>query len=75
LIAAIFLSLIVNWICISEIFAAEVELTTKKQLNLEVSPLDISASADDRRGTKEKETRKSWIQSRSSSVGLPSTMT
>jgi len=40
------LSLMVSWICVPELFAAEVEWTIKKQLNLEAPPLDIFPSAD-----------------------------
>lgn len=46
LIFVIFLSLMVNWIYVHQVYSAELEWTTKKQLNLDVSPLDISPSLD-----------------------------
>jgi hypothetical protein len=46
LILGIFLGITVSWICVPELFPADLEWTMKKQLNLEASPLDISTSAD-----------------------------
>ncbi|UCF57973.1 MAG: hypothetical protein JSW15_05865 [Deltaproteobacteria bacterium] len=48
LILGIFLSLMVSCIGVPQLFSADMELTVKKQLNLEVSPLDISTSVDGR---------------------------
>lgn len=42
----IFLSLMVSWICAQHLISADLEWATKKQLNLDVSPLDISPSLD-----------------------------
>jgi hypothetical protein len=42
----IILSLIVGWALVPQVFAADLELTERKQLKLDVSPLDIAASAD-----------------------------
>jgi hypothetical protein len=36
----------VFWISVPQVFAADLELTESKQLTLDVSPLDIAASAD-----------------------------
>ena len=44
----IFFSFMVNLICVPQLFSADWEWTTKKQLNLEAPPLDISTSADGR---------------------------
>jgi hypothetical protein len=48
LILGIFLGITVSWICVPHLFPADVDWTIKKQLNLEVPPLDISASVDGR---------------------------
>ena len=48
LILGIFLGITVSWICVPHLFPADVDWTIKKQLNLEASPLDISASVDGR---------------------------
>jgi hypothetical protein len=48
LILGIFLSLVVNFICIPHLLAANVEWTPKKQLELGVSTLDIATSLDGR---------------------------
>jgi hypothetical protein len=40
------LSLMVIWVLVPQVFAADLELTERKQLTLDVSPLDIAASAD-----------------------------
>ena len=39
-------TLIVSWILVPQVFAADLELTERKQLKLDVSPLDTAASAD-----------------------------
>ena len=39
-------SLIVSWVLVLQVFAADLELTERKQLKLDVSPLDTAASAD-----------------------------
>jgi len=39
-------SFIVSWVLVPNVFAANLELTERKQLTLDVSPLDIAASAD-----------------------------
>jgi hypothetical protein len=36
----------ISWISVPQVFAADLELTERKQLTLDVSPLDIAASAD-----------------------------
>jgi hypothetical protein len=36
----------VFWISVPQVFAADLQLTERKQLTLDVSPLDIAASAD-----------------------------
>jgi hypothetical protein len=36
----------ISWISTPPVLAADLELTERKQLNLDVSPLDIAASAD-----------------------------
>ena len=46
IIIGICLSLVVTWIYVPQLFSADWEWTTKKQLNLEAPPLDISTSAD-----------------------------
>ncbi len=46
LICGIFLTFMISCISVPQIFAADLELTERKQLNLDVSPLDIAASAD-----------------------------
>ena len=38
--------MMVSLICVPQVFPADVEWTIKKQLNLDVSPLDISPSLD-----------------------------
>ena len=48
LIVGVFLSLMTGWISVPQVFAADLELTEKKQLKLDVSPLDIATSADGR---------------------------
>ena len=39
-------SFIVGWVLVPQVFAANLELTERKQLTLDVSPLDVAASAD-----------------------------
>jgi hypothetical protein len=39
-------SIIFGWGLVLQVFAADLELTERKQLTLDVSPLDIAASAD-----------------------------
>jgi hypothetical protein len=39
-------SLMVSWVLVPQVFAADLELTERKQLKLDVSPLDTAASAD-----------------------------
>lgn len=46
LICGILLTFVISWISVSQVVAANLELTEKKQLTLDVSPLDIAASAD-----------------------------
>jgi hypothetical protein len=41
-------SLMVMWVLVPQVFAADLELTERKQLKLDVSPLDIATSADGR---------------------------
>jgi hypothetical protein len=36
----------ISWISVPQVFAADLELTEKKQLKLDVSPLDTATSAD-----------------------------
>jgi hypothetical protein len=36
----------ISWISVPQVLAADLELTERKQLTLDVSPLDIAASAD-----------------------------
>ena len=48
LILGIFLGLVVNFICIPHLLAANVEWTPKKQLELGASTLDITTSLDGR---------------------------
>lgn len=48
LIVGVFLSLMTGWISVPQVIAADLELTEKKQLKLDVSPLDIATSADGR---------------------------
>ena len=40
--------LMVGWLFVPQVFATDLELTQRKQLNLDVSPLDTAASADGR---------------------------
>ena len=46
LICGIFCTLMISWISIPQVFAADLELTERKQLKLDVSPLDTATSAD-----------------------------
>ncbi|KPK20892.1 MAG: hypothetical protein AMK69_23010 [Nitrospira bacterium SG8_3] len=46
LICGILLTFMISWISVFQVFAADLELTERKQLSLDVSPLDIAASAD-----------------------------
>ena len=46
LIVGIFLNLIVGWVSVTHVLAADLELTERKQLKLDVSPLDTATSAD-----------------------------
>jgi len=46
LICGILSTLVIFWISVPQVFAADLELTERKQLKLDVSPLDIAASAD-----------------------------
>jgi hypothetical protein len=46
LILKIFLTLVISGISVLQVFAADLELTERKQIKLDVSPLDIAASAD-----------------------------
>ncbi len=41
-------SLMVSWVLVLQVFAADLELTERKQLKLDVSPLDTATSADGR---------------------------
>ena len=42
----IFLGLVASWMWVPQLVPADLEWTVKKQLNLDVSPLDISPSLD-----------------------------
>ncbi len=46
LIRGILLVFVISWISVPQVFAANLELTERKNLTLDVSPLDIAASAD-----------------------------
>jgi hypothetical protein len=46
LICGILLVFVISWISVPQVFATNLELTERKQLTLDVSPLDIAASAD-----------------------------
>ena len=46
IIFGMFLGLMVSWLCVPRLFAADVEWTIKKQLHLKASPLDVSTSID-----------------------------
>jgi hypothetical protein len=46
LICGILLTLMISWISVPQVFAADLELTERKQLKLDVSPLDTATSAD-----------------------------
>lgn len=46
LICGIFSTLMISWISVFQVFAADLELTERKQLKLDVSPLDTATSAD-----------------------------
>jgi hypothetical protein len=46
LILEIFLGLMASWIWVPQLVPADLEWTVEKQLNLDVSPLDISPSSD-----------------------------
>ncbi len=48
LIVGVFLSLMAGWTSLPQVFAADLELTERKQLKLDVSPLDIATSGDGR---------------------------
>jgi hypothetical protein len=39
-------SLMVIWVLVPQVFAADLELTERKQVTLDASPLDIASSAD-----------------------------
>ncbi len=39
-------SLMVSWVLVPQLFAADLELTERKQIKLDVSPLDTAISAD-----------------------------
>ena len=39
-------SFMVSWVLVPQVFAADLELTERKQIKLDVSPLDTAASAD-----------------------------
>lgn len=41
-------SFMVSWVLVPQVFAADLELTERKQIKLDVSPLDTAASADGR---------------------------
>lgn len=45
-ILGLFIGLLVCWFFVPQVFAADLELTQKKQLKLDVSPLDTASSAD-----------------------------
>ncbi len=46
LVVGILFSLVAGWISVFQVFAADLELTERKQLKLDVSPLDTATSAD-----------------------------
>ena len=46
LICGIVSALLISWISVPHVFAADLELTERKQIKLDVSPLDTATSAD-----------------------------